>query len=389
MSEPRPSLRLANLAALKHPYSVDLYLETVCSRARFILVRLLGGIEYWRYGVEQLAALAKARGIALALIPGDRFEDARLAEASTLDGASLRLLGSYFEEGGPCNMAACLAFITRGNAPAPRAVAAFGFYEPPHPALLPLSQEKVSAKPTDEGRRNPHAPHPNPLPRRAGEGARARPHRLLPLDLPRRRPRPDRRARSRPRSARFRGNLRLRHQPQGRRRARPLERADLPRKVRHHPQRHRLFGAPRRGRRRRSRRSRRAGAAGRAGGSRSRGLGGLDARAFARRPRDACRTARDRRAHSDARNLLQAGAAARRKPAVLARRACADGRPRRLCRRSRVGLGEASTHAEGGSTARLRPLRLSRQGRPRRLCRRPRHARERRLDRRGLARRRL
>ena len=135
-----------------------------------MLVRLLGGMEYWRYGVEQLAALAKARGIALALIPGDRFEDARLAEASTLDGASLRLLGSYFEEGGPDNMAACLSFVTRGKAPAPRAVAAFGLYEPPHPALLPLSQEKVSAKPTDEGRRNPHAPHPNPLPRRAGEG---------------------------------------------------------------------------------------------------------------------------------------------------------------------------------------------------------------------------
>ena len=143
MSEPRPSLRLANLAALKHPYSVDLYLETVCSRARFVLVRLLGGVEYWRYGVEQLAALAKARGIALALIPGDRFEDARLVEASTLDGASLRLLGSYFEEGGPDNMAACLAFITSGKAPAPRAVAAFGLYEPPHPPLLPLSGEGV------------------------------------------------------------------------------------------------------------------------------------------------------------------------------------------------------------------------------------------------------
>jgi cobaltochelatase CobN len=137
MSEPRPSLRLANLAALKHPYSVDLYLETVCSRARFILVRLLGGIEYWRYGVEQLAALAKARGIALALMSGDRFEDARLVKASRLDGASLRLLGSYFEDGGPDNMAACLAFITRGKAPAPRAVAAFGLYEPPHPRPLP------------------------------------------------------------------------------------------------------------------------------------------------------------------------------------------------------------------------------------------------------------
>src|SRR5271168_157906 len=170
MSEPRPSLRLANLAALKHPYSVDLYLETVCSRARFILVRLLGGIAYWRYGVEQLAALAKARGIALAMIPGDRFEDARLAEASTLDGASLRLLGSYFEEGGPDNMGACLAFITSGKAPAPRAVAAFGLYKRRDPSLFPLLREKVSAKPTDEGSRAPHAPHPNPLPRRAGEG---------------------------------------------------------------------------------------------------------------------------------------------------------------------------------------------------------------------------
>src|SRR5271168_1675655 len=138
MSEPRPSLRLANLAALKHPYSVDLYLESVCSRARFILVRLLGGMEYWRYGVEQLAALAKARGIALALVPGDRFEDARLLEASTLDGASLRALGSYFEEGGPYNMAACLSFVTRGKAPASRAVSAFGLYQPPHPRPLPV-----------------------------------------------------------------------------------------------------------------------------------------------------------------------------------------------------------------------------------------------------------
>jgi cobaltochelatase CobN len=138
MPEPRPSLRLANLAALNHPYSVDLYLEKVCSRARFVVVRLLGGMEYWRYGVEQLAALARSQGITLALLPGDRFEDARLAEASTLDGASLGLLGSYFEEGGPENMAACLAFIASGKAPAPRAVAAFGLYEPPHPRPLPI-----------------------------------------------------------------------------------------------------------------------------------------------------------------------------------------------------------------------------------------------------------
>ena len=38
-----PSLRLANLTALRHPFSTDLYLEKVVAKARFVLVRLLGG----------------------------------------------------------------------------------------------------------------------------------------------------------------------------------------------------------------------------------------------------------------------------------------------------------------------------------------------------------
>ncbi|HEY1736383.1 MAG TPA: hypothetical protein VGG12_07045, partial [Methylovirgula sp.] len=33
--------RLASLAMLKHPYSVDLYLEKIVPKARFVLVRLL------------------------------------------------------------------------------------------------------------------------------------------------------------------------------------------------------------------------------------------------------------------------------------------------------------------------------------------------------------
>ncbi|MGZ9116487.1 MAG: hypothetical protein ACXW3V_06030, partial [Methylocystis sp.] len=35
------SLRCASLAQLKHPYSVDLYLDTVARHARLIVVRLL------------------------------------------------------------------------------------------------------------------------------------------------------------------------------------------------------------------------------------------------------------------------------------------------------------------------------------------------------------
>ena len=128
--EPRPSLRLANLAALKHPYSVDLYLEKVCSGARFVLVRLLGGMDYWRYGVEELAALARAKGIRLALIPGDRFDDTRLVEASTLNRDELARLWRYFDAGGPDNMRACLASLMGAAAEEARPVEAFGHHAP-------------------------------------------------------------------------------------------------------------------------------------------------------------------------------------------------------------------------------------------------------------------
>src|ERR1700733_14009073 len=79
--ETLPSLRLANLRQLAHPLSVDLYLQNTLSGARGILIRLLGGIDYWRYGVEQLSALAAAKGIALAIIPGDGGPDPRLGAA--------------------------------------------------------------------------------------------------------------------------------------------------------------------------------------------------------------------------------------------------------------------------------------------------------------------
>src|SRR6201996_9105136 len=102
-----PSLRLANLTALRHPFSTDLYVEKVVTKARFVLVRLLGGKDYWRYGVDELAMLARERGMHLAIVPGDHREDARLDEASTLPAADLRRIGAYFSGGGPENTAAC------------------------------------------------------------------------------------------------------------------------------------------------------------------------------------------------------------------------------------------------------------------------------------------
>jgi cobaltochelatase CobN len=130
-----PSLRLAPLALLKHPFSVDLYIEKICAKARFVLVRLLGGMDYWRYGVEELAAAARKHGFALAVVPGDSMEDARLDAASTLSSRDLRQIWDYFREGGPNNIAACLDFAAakisgEGSAPEPRRVAPFGLFEP-------------------------------------------------------------------------------------------------------------------------------------------------------------------------------------------------------------------------------------------------------------------
>ena len=99
-----------------------------------MVARVLGGADYWRYGVDELTALARRRGVKLALLPGDRRWDKRLEEASTLGGEAVRRIWRYFDEGGPHNMAACLAFFASelggaADAPPPAPVSAFGRFE--------------------------------------------------------------------------------------------------------------------------------------------------------------------------------------------------------------------------------------------------------------------
>lgn len=87
-----PTLRLANLARLTHPLSVDLYAEKTLGRARLIVVRMMGGTGYWPYGLERLRALARAGGPALLVIPGDGQWDAALEPFTTIDGEAARRL---------------------------------------------------------------------------------------------------------------------------------------------------------------------------------------------------------------------------------------------------------------------------------------------------------
>ncbi|RWN47993.1 MAG: cobaltochelatase subunit CobN [Mesorhizobium sp.] len=141
-----PSMRLAALRDLRHPMSVDLWVDSVARHAKIILVRILGGYDWWRYGCDQLASTARERGIKLALLPGEcRDEDLRLIEASTLPREELDGLLDYFREGGPANMSALvrrLARLAGQDAPfiEPVAVPKAGYYEPGR-GVVPLPLE--------------------------------------------------------------------------------------------------------------------------------------------------------------------------------------------------------------------------------------------------------
>ncbi len=131
----RPGLRLASLLSLRHPFSVDLLIEKTARHARLVLVRLLGGPDYWRYGVDELAAAARRHGFALAFLPGDDRPDPRLDNASTLAATARTRLAGWFRAGGPDNLTAALGFLSGllGRplpAPDPVALPAFAPFPP-------------------------------------------------------------------------------------------------------------------------------------------------------------------------------------------------------------------------------------------------------------------
>ena len=180
-----PSMRLAALRDLRHPMSVDLWIDSVARHAKVVLVRILGGYDWWRYGCERLAATAREHGTKLAFLPGeDRAEDQRLAEASTLPAEELAALLAYFREGGPANMAALvrrMAVLAGRDLAAPKHVEVpkAGYYEPGVGVVSSFSLFTGRRCPegADEGQRLniesgllPLIRLPPPSPREQGEG---------------------------------------------------------------------------------------------------------------------------------------------------------------------------------------------------------------------------
>ena len=79
-----PSIRALNLDRLRDQRVFDAYQDDVLQECRVLVVRLLGGLGYWREPLEQIRLLAMAHDIRLICLPGDDVPDAQLAAYSTV-----------------------------------------------------------------------------------------------------------------------------------------------------------------------------------------------------------------------------------------------------------------------------------------------------------------
>ncbi|OJF91924.1 cobaltochelatase subunit CobN [Pararhizobium antarcticum] len=104
------SLRVASLLTLKHPMSVDTYVERTARHAKLIIVRPLGGASYFHYVLEALYAAAVTHGFKIAVLPGCDKPDPGLEPFSTVGTEDRAAMWAYFNEGGADNMARLLDY---------------------------------------------------------------------------------------------------------------------------------------------------------------------------------------------------------------------------------------------------------------------------------------
>ncbi|WP_424927569.1 cobaltochelatase subunit CobN [Amaricoccus tamworthensis] len=117
-----PSLRLASLSWMAHPFTVDRWIDETASRSKLVIARVLGGASYWTYAVEQLSIRLREAGVPFVALPGDDKPDGELLSHSTVDRDHWENLWSYCVEGGPENALNFLKYtnhmLERGEAPA-------------------------------------------------------------------------------------------------------------------------------------------------------------------------------------------------------------------------------------------------------------------------------
>src|SRR5262249_6139279 len=120
------------------------YLDDVLQESRVLVLRVLGGLGYWREQLEQVRLLAVAHGIALVCLPGDDRPDPDLAALCTVPLPVADTGVRYCIAGGVANAAAMLRYLSDtllgtafGHEP-PVALAEVGVYHPDHAGVLDL-----------------------------------------------------------------------------------------------------------------------------------------------------------------------------------------------------------------------------------------------------------
>jgi cobaltochelatase CobN len=108
-----PEVRALNILAVQQQVVIDTYAEEVLAQAKVIVVRLLGGVGYWSYGLEVVRELARANGIALILIPGDDQPDLSLLSRSTVPLDEVNQFWRYWIAGGSENLRQSLYFVAQ------------------------------------------------------------------------------------------------------------------------------------------------------------------------------------------------------------------------------------------------------------------------------------
>ncbi len=104
------SLRLANFLQLKHPMSVDNYIENTLQHAELVILRLLGGQAYWAYGLEQIANICTKKNIKLCVLPGDVKPDENLDQFNSISQVQMLDIWQYFNHGGEQNARSLLQY---------------------------------------------------------------------------------------------------------------------------------------------------------------------------------------------------------------------------------------------------------------------------------------
>ncbi len=126
-----PALRVCNWLHLSTPYSVDTYIDQTLIHAKVIILRLLGGLDYWAYGVERLRELSAQRWI----LPGDDQENGSIFEQSNVPPSAAQYLHQYLRCGGVSNYRHALEFVASyslgwpGTPPPPQPLPEWGAYD--------------------------------------------------------------------------------------------------------------------------------------------------------------------------------------------------------------------------------------------------------------------